>query len=123
VESRRAHGEQVELERRSSLGSLPAAGGRCSAAVRPQWGGENKWQWGLEGSLAAEASRMRHDQGAQTCSVLRPIALPLRRRESPQKRGSQARRQRAGWDRDYLLHVLTASAKCACPDLLTLCYG
>jgi hypothetical protein len=58
VESRRAHGEKVEMERRSSLGSLPAEGGRCSAAVRPQWGGENKWQWGLEVSCAAEASRM-----------------------------------------------------------------
>ena len=41
-------------------------------------------------------------------SVLRHIALNLLRRESQHKRGIKARRKRAGWDRGYLLQVLTA---------------
>jgi hypothetical protein len=45
--------------------------------------------------------------GAQTFSVLRKIAFNLLKRESQNKRGIKARRKRAGWDRDYLLQVLT----------------
>jgi predicted transposase YbfD/YdcC len=108
VESRRAHGEQVEIERRYSLASLPADGVRFSDAVRRHWGVENKGHWVLEVSLAEDASRIRKDKGAQTCSGLRQIALNLLRRASQQKRGSKARRKRAGGDRDALLQVLTA---------------
>lgn len=108
VESRREHGEKVEIERRYSLGALPADGVRCSDAVRQPWGVENTVPWGVDVSFAEEASRMRKDQGAQTFSVLRHIAVKLLRRESQHKRGIKARRKRAGWDRDYLLQVLTA---------------
>jgi predicted transposase YbfD/YdcC len=108
VESRREHGEKVEIDRRYSLVSLPADGVRCSEAVRQPWGVENKVHWVLEVSFAEDASRIRQDQGAQTFSVLRHIALNRLRRESQHKRGIKARRKRAGWDRDYLLQVLTA---------------
>jgi predicted transposase YbfD/YdcC len=108
VESRREHGEQVEIARRYDLVSRPADGVRCSDAVRPHWGVANKVHGGLEGSVAEDASRLRKDKGAQTFRVLRHIALHLLRRESQQKRGSKARRKRAGWDQDYLLQVLTA---------------
>ena len=40
-------------------------------------------------------------------SVLRHMALNLIRRESHHKRGVKARRKRAGWDRYYLLQILT----------------
>src|SRR6516162_6273399 len=103
VELRREHGEKVESERRYSLVSLPADGGRFSDAVRQHWGVENKLHWVLDVSFAEEASRIRKDQGAQTVSELRHIAVHLLRRESQHKRGIKARRKRAGWDRDYLL--------------------
>jgi predicted transposase YbfD/YdcC len=108
VESRREQGEQVESERRYSLASLPADGVRFSDAVRQHWGVENTVHWVLDVSFAEDASRIRKDKGAQTFSVLRHIALNLLRRESQHKRGIKARRKRAGWDRDYLLQVLTA---------------
>lgn len=108
VESRREHGEQVEIARRYYLGSLPADGVRFSEAVRQHWGVETPWHWVLEVSFAEDASRIRKDQGAQTFSVLRHMAVNLLRRESPHKRGIKARRKRAGWDRDYLLQVLIA---------------
>jgi hypothetical protein len=47
------------------------------------------------------------DNGAQNMAVLRHMALHLLRREAGHKRGIKARRKRAGWDRDYLLQVLT----------------
>ena len=108
VESRREIGEQVELERRYYLVSLPADGGRFSDAVRQHWGVENGLHWVLDVSFNEDACRIRKDQGAQTFSVLRHIALNLLKREGQHKRGIKARRKRAGWDRDYLLQVLTA---------------
>jgi predicted transposase YbfD/YdcC len=108
VESRREHGEKVESARRYSLVSLPADGVRFSEAVRQHWGVENQLYWVLDVSCAEDASRIRKDKGAQTFSVLRPIAFNLLRREGQHKRGIKARRKRAGWDRDYLLQVLTA---------------
>jgi len=108
VESRREHGEKVESERRYDLVSLPADGVRFSEAVRQHWGVENQVHGVLDVSFAEDASRIRKDKGAQTFSVLRHIALNLLRRESQHTRGIKARRKRAGWDRDYLLQVLTA---------------
>jgi predicted transposase YbfD/YdcC len=107
VESRREHGEKVEIERRYYLVSWPADGVRFSNAVRQHWGIENQLHWVLDVSFAEDASRIRKDKGAQTFSVLRHIALNLLKRESHHKRGIKARRKRAGWDRDYLVQVLT----------------
>ena len=76
-------------------------------AVRQHWGIENSLHWVLDVSFDEDACRIRKDQGAQTFSVLRHIALNLLRRESSHKRGMKARRKRAGWDREYLLQVLT----------------
>ena len=107
VESRREVGDGVEIERRYFLTSLPCDGVRFAHAVRQHWGVENSLHWVLDVSFNEDACRIRKDQGAQTFSVLRHIALNLLRRESRHKRGVKARRKRAGWDRDYLLQVLT----------------
>ena len=98
----------MEIERRDYLVSLPTDGVRFSDAVRQHRGVENQLHWGVEVSFAEDASRIRKDKGAQTFSGLRHIALNLLQRESQPKRGIKARRKRVGWDRDYLLQVLTA---------------
>jgi predicted transposase YbfD/YdcC len=107
VESRCEIGEKVQIERRYYLVSLPADAKRFGDAVRQHWGVENGLHWVLDVSFNEDACRIRKDQGAQTFSVLRHMALNLLKRESQHKRGIKARRKRAGWDRDYLLQVLT----------------
>lgn len=107
VQSCREIGEKVEIETRYFLTSLPAYGVRFAQAVRQHWGIENSLHWVLDVSFDEDACRIRKDKGAQTFSVLRHIALNLLRRESQHKRGIKARRKRAGWDRGYLLQVLT----------------
>jgi predicted transposase YbfD/YdcC len=107
VESRRDMGNEVEIETRYFLTSLPADGVRFAQAVRQHWGIENALHWVLDVSFDEDACRIRKDKGAQTFSVLRHIALNLLRRENSHKRGIKARRKRAGWDRGYLLQVLT----------------
>jgi predicted transposase YbfD/YdcC len=107
VESCREVGETVQVETRYFLTSLPAQGVRFAQAVRQHWGIENSLHWVLDVSFNEDACRIRKDKGAQIFSMLRHIAINLLRQERRQKRGIKARRKRAGWDRDYLLHVLT----------------
>ena len=107
VESRRELGDKVETETRYFVTSLPSDGVRFAQAVRQHWGIENSLHWVLDVSFDEDACRIRKDKGAQTFSVLRHIALNLLRRESSHKRGIKARRKRAGWDRGYLLQILT----------------
>ena len=107
VKSRRAIGEEVEIETRYFLTSLPSDAVRFAQAVRQHWGIENSLHWVLDVSFDEDACRIRKDKGAQTFSVLRHIALNLLRRESSHKRGIKARRKRVGWDQGYLLQVLT----------------
>jgi predicted transposase YbfD/YdcC len=107
VESRREIGAEVSVDTRLFITSLPCDGVRFAQAVRHHWGIENSLHWVLDVSFDEDACRIRKDQGAQSFSVLRHIALNLLRRERHHKRGIKARRKRAGWDRGYLLQVLT----------------
>ena len=111
VESKREIGNEVSIESRLFLTSLPCDGVRFAQAVRHHWGIENSLHWVLDVSFEEDACRIRKDQGAQTFSVLRHIAVNLLRRERYHKRGIKARRKRAGWDRGYLLQVLMGSIR------------
>ena len=107
VESRRDIGDQVQLETRDFLTSLPADAVRFAEAVRQHGGVENSLHGVLEGSFQEDACRIRQDKGAQTFAVLRHMAVNLLRREPHHTRGIKARRKRAGWDRDDLVQVVT----------------
>ena len=107
VESRREIAGTASTETRFFLTSLPGDAERFAQAVRQHWGIENSLHWVLDVSFDEDACRIRKDKGAQTFAVRRHIALNLLRRESRHKRGMKARRKRAGWDRAYLLQVLT----------------
>ena len=107
VESRREIGDTVQIDTRYFLTSLPAQAVRFAHAVRQHWGVENALHGVLDVSFQEDACRIRKEKGAQIFTVLRHIALNLLRREPHHKRGIKARRKRAGWDRDYLVQVLT----------------
>ena len=107
VESQVEVGGAVSVERRYFLTSLECDAERFAQAVRQHWGIENSLHWVLDVSFREDDCRIRQDCGAQTMSVLRHMALNLIRRESHHKRGVKARRKRAGWDRRYLLRILT----------------
>ena len=108
VESQVEVGGEVSVERRYFLTSLRRDAERFAQAVRQHWGIENSLHWVLDVSFREDDCRIRQDAGAQAMSVLRHMALNLIRRESHHKRGVKARRKRAGWDRGYLMQILTA---------------
>ena len=73
--------------------------------VRRHWGIENKVHWVLDVCFGEDASRIRRDDGAENFSVLRRVALNLLRQDETSKR-IKGRRKQAGWDNDYLGHLL-----------------
>jgi predicted transposase YbfD/YdcC len=106
VEAHRAVGDHIAEETRYYLSSLPGDATQVAQAVREHWGVGNALHWVLDGSFREDACRSRAEKGAQNFAGLRHIALNLLRQESGQTRGIKARRQRAGWDRQYLIKVL-----------------
>lgn len=78
-----------------------------AGAIRGHWGIENQLHWHLDVNFGEDACRVRKGHGAQNLSRLRRIALNLLQRETTHRRGIHIKRQRAGWDHDYLLRVLT----------------
>ena len=62
--------------------------------------------WRLDVTFDEDASRVRMGHAAENLSRLRRIALNMLQRETTRKIFIRAKRLRAGWDHDYLLHIL-----------------
>jgi predicted transposase YbfD/YdcC len=75
------------------------------ASVRAHWDIENGLHWQLDVTLREDAARNRKDNGPANIAVLRRRALDVARRD--RGKGSLATKlKRAGWDHDFLLHML-----------------
>jgi predicted transposase YbfD/YdcC len=73
--------------------------------VRAHWDIENGLHWQLDVTLREDAARNRRDNAPANIAVLRRRALDVARRDT--SKGSLATKlKRAGWDHDFLLHML-----------------
>lgn len=106
VEAERHIGETVSVERRYYLSSLGHDVQQFAEAVRGHWGIENTVHWSLDVSFREDDSRIRTGHAPENFAVLRHIALNLLKHDTRCKRGMKTKRLRAGWDHDYLAHVL-----------------
>ena len=111
MESERSVGETTTVEFRYYISSLPA-GTEADAAhandvIRTHWSVENQLHWVLDVAMAEDINRTRVGHSAANLALMRKFVLNLLRRDKGSKGGVQARQKRAGWDHDYMLHLLS----------------
>lgn len=106
VEAERRLGEQVTLQKRYFLTSLPADASLFARAVRGHWGIENSVHWILDVAFREDDSRIRTSHAPQNLATIRHLALNLLRHERSAKCGIKAKRLKAAWNDNYLLKVL-----------------
>lgn len=107
VEAERQIGDVISRETRTYLSSLDGDAVTFAMAVRGHWGIENQLHWLLDVAFREDESRVRIAHAAHNFAVLRRLALHLLRQDTSVKIGIKAKRLKAGWDEDYLVHVLT----------------
>jgi len=93
-------------EVRYFISSLPAKVKRLAGAVRQHWGIENSLHWVLDVAFNEDRMRQRERQGIENLALLNRLAVSLLRQDQTIKAGVKCKRKTAGWDNDYLLHLL-----------------
>jgi predicted transposase YbfD/YdcC len=84
-----------------------ASAATASDAIRRHWGVENSLHWILDMAFREDEARHRAKNTAQNMTTLRHFALNIIKADPNRKLGVANSRKRAGWDRGYLLELLT----------------
>ena len=107
AQSVRQVGDQVSVETRYFIASLPGSGAKVGRAVREHWRVENGLHYVLDVALNEDACGIWKDNGPENLATLRRAAVSLLRQEKSSRRGVKARIKQAGWTTDYLSKVLS----------------
>lgn len=105
---RRLEGKKSSIEQRYYLLSLDGDVQRFATCARSHWGIENKLHWVLDVAFNEDDSRIRTGHAPENLALVRHVALNLLRQDTSVKVGVKAKRLKAGWDNDYLAHILSA---------------
>src|SRR5271170_2588841 len=108
IEAERYHKAtgKTERETRYYITSLKPDAARLNRSIRQHWGIENKLHWVLDVGFGEDLDRKRAGHAAHNFSILNRIALNLLQQDKSSKRGIHGKRLKAGWDNDYLIHLL-----------------
>lgn len=109
VEAERTVNGVTSLEVRYFISSLSGDDAeKFGTAVRGHWGIENKLHWVLDVAFREDESRVRKGNAPENMAMMRHVALNLlKTATTSQKRVSiQSRRKLAGWNHEFLAHVL-----------------
>src|SRR5215208_1717984 len=105
VYRRRQVGDKVSEEWAYYACSRKLTAKQMAAAVRGHWGIENGLHWVLDVVFGEDRSKVRTGHAAENLAWARKVALALIRQD--QSKGSlKGKRKRAGWDDNFLLHLL-----------------
>lgn len=106
IESERTLNGETSIEHRYYICSCDASAEKINQAVRSHWGVENSLHWVLDMAFREDECRVRKKFGPENLARLRHMALNLLKQDETTKMGIKNKRLKAGWDNDYLLHLL-----------------
>jgi predicted transposase YbfD/YdcC len=86
-----------------------ASAERAARTIRRHWGIESELHWVLDMAFREDEARHRSHNTAENMATLRHFALNVVKQDGERKVGIATCRKRAGWDRNYLIKLLTAS--------------
>ncbi len=73
--------------------------------LRSHWSIENSLRWVLDVVYGEDDSRVQAGHAGENLAMIRRVAVSLTRR-GPGKGSGRSKRLKAGWDDDYIFHVL-----------------
>lgn len=100
---------KTTIERRYYISSLSLSAQKFSQIIRGHWSIENQLHWILDVAFHEDDSRIRKDNAPENLAVIRHIALNLLKQDKRGKGSIRSKRNRAGWDNEYLLSLLINS--------------
>ena len=89
------------------ISSHPPKVKMLSKHIRGHWGIENRLHWSLDVTFAEDQSRVRRDNGPENLGLLRRLALSILQQDTTCKDNLKGKRQRAGWNEEFLLTIVT----------------
>jgi predicted transposase YbfD/YdcC len=108
IERTREVGGETSGETHYFVSSLPPDAERLGQAVRAHWDIENGLHWCLDAAFEDDDRNVRNATSAENLAIIARMAFTLVKRDPARKRGVAASRKKAGWNTDYLAHVLTS---------------
>jgi predicted transposase YbfD/YdcC len=78
--------------------------------IRRHWSIENALHWVLDVSFREDDSRVRHRTAARNLALLRKIARNLVAADRSSQTSLRGRRNKAAWNDDYMLRIITLQA-------------
>ncbi len=100
---------KTTIERRYYISSLSLSAQEFSRIIRGHWSIENQLHWVLDVAFHEDNSRVRKDNAPENLAIIRHIALNLLKQDRREKGSIRSKRNRAGWDNEYLLSLLINS--------------
>ncbi len=99
---------KVSREASYYIGSDRAATAESAGrTIRAHWSVESQLHWVLDIAFGDDDARHRAQNTAQNLATLRHFALNIVRQDRDRELGVANSRKRAGWDRSYLIKLLT----------------
>lgn len=97
--------DETSTERRAYFSSRDADACQIAYAIRSHWGIES-CHWVLDVAFDEDSLKARAGHVAENLSLIRKMGLALLKQDTTTDGGIELRRKQAGWDPDYLLHLL-----------------
>lgn len=98
--------QKVTGDVRYFLSSLKPTAKRLAGIVRSHWGIENSLHWVLDIAFNEDRLRTKDRNAINNLALLNRLAVSLLRQDQTVKAGVKCKRKKAGWDDEYLLHLL-----------------